>query len=82
VRAEADGVFAIALRRDVGPSALLVDQRPDSVCIVAAVSEHHCSRPQTDQQSRTQPIIMRFTGCYSEPHWQSIGVNNRVKLAR
>ena len=82
MRAEADGIFAIALRRNVGPCALLVDERPDPVCIVAAVSEHHCLRPQAGQQSRTQPIVVRFTGRYSEPHWQSIGVNNHVKLAR
>jgi len=25
---------------------------------------------------------MRLTGCYSEPHWQSIGINDHVKLAR
>ena len=28
----------------------------------------------------TQPIIMRFTGCYSELQRQSIGVNDHVKL--
>ena len=44
IRAEADGVFAISLRRNVGPSALLVIERPDPVGIIGPVRKHHCLR--------------------------------------
>ena len=39
VRAEADRVFAIALRRDVGPRALLARKLPDPVCVVSTIRE-------------------------------------------
>ena len=58
------------------------DERPDPVCIVAAVSEHHCLRLQSGQQIPTQPVIVRFTGRNSKPHGHPVGVNNNVKLHR
>jgi hypothetical protein len=82
MRAEANGIFAIALRRNFGPRALLVDERSDPVFVLTAVSERQRLRLQSGQESRTQPDIVRFTGRYSKPHWQPIGVNDNVKLAR
>jgi hypothetical protein len=41
MRAKADGIFAISLRGDVGPCALLLDERSDPVRVIAAVCEHH-----------------------------------------
>ena len=38
-RAEADRVFAIAFRRNVGPRALLAGKFPDPIRIVSAIRE-------------------------------------------
>jgi hypothetical protein len=45
VGTEADRVFAILLRWNVGPSALLFDERPNPVGIVATIRQQHRSRP-------------------------------------
>jgi hypothetical protein len=39
IRAEADRVFAIALRWNIGPRALLAGKFPDPVCIVSTIRE-------------------------------------------
>jgi hypothetical protein len=39
VRAEADRIFAIALRSDIGRRAFLADKLPDLVCIVSTIRE-------------------------------------------
>ena len=44
---EADGLLAVQLRTYVGPGALLVDERSDSVGIVATIRQHHRPRAQS-----------------------------------
>src|SRR3954466_11597402 len=61
VRAEADGVHAIALGWDVGPCALLVNERPDPVCIIATV----CQGPSSFEAIRPE---VRGRACCHEPH--------------
>jgi hypothetical protein len=41
VRTEADRVFAISFRRNVGPRALLPGKLPDPVGVVCAIREQH-----------------------------------------
>jgi hypothetical protein len=38
-RAEADWVFAIAFRRNIGPRALLTGKLPDPIRVVSAIRE-------------------------------------------
>lgn len=42
----------------VGPSALLVYERPDLVGIVATIRQHRRSWAQSGQKHRTEPIVM------------------------
>jgi hypothetical protein len=80
--AEADRVFAIALRRNVRPCSLLARKLPDPVRVVSAIREQHRLREQGAEESRAQPIVMRFTGREGEMDRRAIGVHHRVYLAR
>ena len=60
IRAEADRVFAISFRRDVRPCSLLAGKFPDPVRVVSTIREQHRLRKQRAEQSRTQPIVVRF----------------------
>ncbi len=51
VGTEADWVFAISLRWNVGPSALLVDERPDPIGVVGAICQQYGLRLQSRQQN-------------------------------
>src|SRR5260370_39538027 len=53
IRAEADRLFAIALRRDIGPCALLAGERPDPVCVISSICQQHRSWMQSGQENRT-----------------------------
>ena len=41
VRAKANRLFSIALGRNVGPRALLFDERPDPVSVISPISQQH-----------------------------------------
>ena len=68
VRAEANGVPAIALGRDVGPCALLVNERPDAVCIIATVCKHHRFWKQPGQKYDAQPVVVSLAGRQAKAH--------------
>ena len=82
IRAEADRVFAISLRRNVRPCSLLAGKLPDPVRVVSTIREQHRLWKQGAEQNRTQPIVMNLTGREGEMDWQAIGVHDRVNLAR
>src|SRR5258708_17312062 len=82
IRAEADRVFAISLRRNVCPCPFLSGKLPDPIRVVPTVREQHRLRKQGAEESRTQPIVMRFAGREREMDRQAIGVHHRVNLAR
>src|SRR5271167_1270114 len=59
---ETDGVFAIALRWDVGPRPLLAGKLPDPVCVVSAVREQHRLWKHCSEKNRAKPVVVRLTG--------------------
>src|SRR6266404_752449 len=67
---------SIFLRRYVGPRALLPDELPDPVGIVATICQHNRLRAQSGQKHRTEPIVMGLAASKAEPHRQSVGVND------
>jgi hypothetical protein len=50
--------------------------------VVSTIREQHRLRKQRAEQSRTQPIVVRFAWREREMDWQAIGVRHRVNLAR
>jgi hypothetical protein len=57
VRAETGKVFAIALRWDVGPRALLAGQIPDPVGVVSAIREYAADMPKSTQMTRNGQLL-------------------------
>jgi hypothetical protein len=82
IRAKTDRVFAIALRWDIGPRALLAGELPDPIRVVSTICEQHRLRKQGAEKNRTQPIVVRLTGRQSEMDRQAIAVHDRVNLTR
>lgn len=74
VRAEADGVPAIAFGRDVCPCTLIVNKRPDPVGLMATVGKHHRLRAQSGQEYWAKPIVVSLAGRRDQgataSHWR------------
>jgi hypothetical protein len=62
IRAEADRIVAIAVRRDVGPRALHHGKLSDPVGVVATVGEKHRPGFQTRQQFAGKSNVMSLSG--------------------
>lgn len=81
VRAEADGVPAIAFGRDVCPCTLIVNKRPDPVGLMATVGKHHRLRAQSGQEYWAKPIVVSLAGREIKAQRQATGVHHSVHLA-
>ena len=80
IRAEANWILAVALRRDVRPSAFRGDKFSDPVGIVAAISKKHQSRPQPRQELARKSIVMGLSRRRREPDRQAVRINQRMNL--
>ena len=69
---EADGPLAVLLRGNIGPGALLVDERPDSVGIVATLESHSCRHHQHQKA---------FSGIPTNRTYHRHGLNDAKILA-
>lgn len=75
------GFPAIALGRNVGPSSLLANERPDPVRIIATVGKYHRPWLQFGQEYAAEPVIMSLAGRQAKAQRQAIGVHHCVHLA-
>jgi hypothetical protein len=82
IRAEADRVSAISLRRNVCPCPFLSGKLPDPIRVICTIREQHRLWKQGVEKNRTRPIVVRFARREREMDWQAIGVHRRVNLAR
>ena len=82
VRAEDDGIHAVALGRDVGPSATLDQVGPDLVDVIGPVPQQHGAARQALKQLFDQARVVRLSGREGQSHWQALGIDDGVDLGR
>ncbi len=80
--AEARLPYTIALGRDVGRGALLLDQRADAVGIVGLVRKDDGARPEAIEQLVCDLSVVRLAGGQAEPERKALRIDDRVDLGR
>jgi hypothetical protein len=75
---EADRAFAVSLRWDVRPTALLRDHRAQPVGVVSAVGEHHLSFADAVQQFGCCQDVVRLPRRDRELDRQSVAVGQSM----
>lgn len=79
---EAGPPLAVGLGRDVGNSALALDQVADGVAVISLVAEYDGARFEPVEQVQCGRRIMRLTRRQAEPERQALPVDDRVDLGR
>ena len=82
VSADADWLDPISFRWDVCPRSLLTRELPDPVGVISAICEQRRSGLQFRQENRAEAIVVCLAGREAKAHRQTIGVHDRVNLAR
>ena len=80
--AEAGLPLAVALRRDVGCRAMLLDQLADAVSIVGLVGQHDSARAEMIEQRVGDLPIVRLPCDQAEPDREALRVDDDVDLGR
>lgn len=80
--AEARLPAPVALGRDVGRGALVLDQLADAVGIVSLVREHDGVRSEMVEQRVGDLPVMRLSCCEAEPDREALGIDDDVDLGR
>jgi hypothetical protein len=80
--AEARLPLAVALRRDVGRGALVLDQLANVVGVIRLVGQHDGARPKLVQQRVGDLPVMRLPCGQAEPDRESLRVDDDVDLGR
>ncbi len=80
--AEAGLPAAVALRRDVGRGALVLDQRADAVGVVGLVGQYDGARAEAVQQRVGDLPVMRLSRGQAEPDRKPLRVDDDVDLGR
>ena len=80
--AEAGLPAAVAPRRDVGRSALILDQFTDAVSVVSLVGQHDGMRAEVVEQRVGDLSVVRLPGGQAEPDREALRVDNDVDLRR
>ena len=80
--AEAGLPAAVALRRDVGRGALVLDQLADAIGVISLVREHDGARAEMIEQRVGNLSIMRLPGGQAEPDREPLRVDDDVDLGR
>jgi len=78
--AEAWFPFAIGFCRDVGNSALGLDQVADAIGIIGFVSKNDGARIETIEQAISGGAIMGLSGGQAEPDREPLRINDGVDL--
>ena len=74
--------FPIGFGRDVGRSALFLDQRADAISIVGLVGEHDHVRPKVVEQIVRDLAIMCLPSGQAEPDREALRIDDRVDFGR
>ena len=80
--AEARLPAPVALGRDVGRSALVLDQLADAVSVVGLVRQHDGARAEMVEQRVCDLAVMRLPGGQAEPDRETLRVDDDVDLGR
>lgn len=80
--AEARLPLAVALRRDVGCGALVLDQLADAVGVVGLVGQHDAARAEMIEQRVGDLAVVRLPGGQAEPDREPLRVDDNVYLGR
>ncbi len=80
--AEARLPAPVALGRDVGRGALVLDQFTDAVSVVSLVSQHDGVRAEVVEQRVGDLSVVRLSGGQAQPDREALRVDNDVDLGR
>ena len=80
--AEARLPAPVALRRDVGRCAPLLEQFADAVGVVSLIGQHDGARPEMVEQRICDLPVMRLSGSQAEPDREAPRVDDDVALGR
>lgn len=78
--AEARLPASVALRRDVGRGAPVLDQLADAVSVVGLVGQHDGARAKLVEQRVGDLPVMRLTSGQAEPDREAMRVDDDVDL--
>ena len=79
---EAGPPLAVGLGRDVGNSALALDQVADGVAVISLVAQYDGARFEPIEQFQCGRRIVRLTRRQAEPEREALPVDDRVDLGR
>ena len=79
---EAGPPLAVGLGRDVGNSALALDQVADGVAVISLVAQYDGARFEPVEQVQCGRRVMRLTRRQAEPEREALPVDDRVDLGR
>lgn len=82
VLAEAGFTAPVALGRDVGRGALVLDQLTDAIGVVGLIRQHNGSRDEMVEQRVGDLPVMRLPCRQAEPDREPLRVDDDVDLAR
>jgi len=74
--------LAVALRRDVGRGAFVLDQFADAAGVVGLVCQHDGARAEMVEQRVGDLPVMRLPGGQAEPDREALRVDDDVDLGR
>lgn len=80
--AEAGLPLSTGFSRDIGRSALFLDQRADAISIVGLVGEHDHVRPKVVEQIVRDLAIMCLPSGQAEPDREALRIDDRVDFGR
>ena len=76
--AEAGFPTPVALRRDVGRSALFLDQRPDAVSVIGFIGKDDGVGAELIEKLVGDLAVVRLPSGQAEPDWKTLRVDDRV----
>lgn len=80
--AEAGFPTPVALRWDVGRSALFLDQRPDAVSVIGFIGKDDGVWIELIKKLVGDLAVVRLPGGQAKPDWKSLRVDDRVDFGR